>query len=205
MEATRSLAVVAAATLLIAGLAGCSTATKVTAGSTQPVTPTTEASQSVPATTPSAATTPASASSTPTAKKPASSAATAEQSSNDNGKHFGYVQKVFTSGGDIRITIDYALFLTGKAAQQAAKAHHAVVENDYYVVNDNPMLRTFRLGSSATIGYQETGGSSSLTWISPNAFEAKWAAPAGTAVRYNGYWIWLDKGVVTKMSEQFVP
>jgi hypothetical protein len=200
MRAIRSLASVAAATLLLLGIAGCSPTPKVITQPTQPATSTTEASQSITATTP-----PATSSTAQTAAKSASPVKTEEQSANDNGKHFGYVKKVFTSGGDVQITIDYALFYTGKAAEQVAKAHHDVADNDYYIVNDNPLLRTFRVGSSATIGYEQSADNSDLTWISPEAFKALWVAPGGTGVRANGYWIWLDKAIVTKMAEQFVP
>ena len=42
------------------------------------------------------------------------------------------------------MTFDLAYFLTGDAANQAAAEHgdETPVPNDYYIVNDNPSLRT---------------------------------------------------------------
>jgi hypothetical protein len=54
-------------------------------------------------------------------------------------------------GGAHTMTFDYVQFLTGSAAIHAATAHGDTADNDYYVVNDNPKLRTFPVASSVLI------------------------------------------------------
>jgi hypothetical protein len=54
-------------------------------------------------------------------------------------------------GGASTVTLDYVQFLTGAAADKAAKAHGTTVENDYYIVNDNKKLRVFPVASDVAI------------------------------------------------------
>jgi hypothetical protein len=54
-------------------------------------------------------------------------------------------------GGASTVTLDYVQFLTGAAADKAAKAHGTTVENDYYIVNDNKKLRVFPVASDVSI------------------------------------------------------
>jgi hypothetical protein len=72
----------------------------------------------------------------------------------------GYVRTASTTGGKNYIDIDYVQFLTGQAAIDAAKADGKAekdehgnwyVPNDYYIVNDNPKLRTFEVSPTASI------------------------------------------------------
>jgi hypothetical protein len=51
------------------------------------------------------------------------------------------------------MTFDLAYFLTGDAANQAAAEHgdETPVPNDYYIVNDNPLLRTTPISPSVEI------------------------------------------------------
>jgi len=54
-------------------------------------------------------------------------------------------------GGTHTMTFDYVQFLTGSAAVHAASAHGETADNDFYVVNDNPKLRTFPVASAVLI------------------------------------------------------
>ena len=47
------------------------------------------------------------------------------------------------AAGRTKLTFDRATLLTGAAAASAAKAHGQTVEDDYFIVNDNPLIRTF--------------------------------------------------------------
>lgn len=72
-------------------------------------------------------------------------------------REFAYVVAVDTSDdGDIVVTADYAQFLTGEEAIQAAMEDGFIVEgetvpNDYYIVNENPRLRELELDPDAPI------------------------------------------------------
>ncbi|MEP6477643.1 MAG: hypothetical protein ABJC60_10255, partial [Actinomycetota bacterium] len=61
----------------------------------------------------------------------------------EDGKHFVFV-KTATTGTPGTLRFDLAYLLTGEEANQAAQENgdEVPVPNDYYIVNDNPKLRT---------------------------------------------------------------
>jgi hypothetical protein len=72
-------------------------------------------------------------------------------------REFSYVVAVeMSDDGTMVVTADYAQFLTGDEAIQAAIEDGFIVEgetvpNDYYIVNENPQLRELTLDPSAPI------------------------------------------------------
>lgn len=72
-------------------------------------------------------------------------------------REFAYVVAVEASDdGTVVVTADYAQFLTGDEATQAALEDGFIVEgetvpNDYYIVNENPRLRELALDPDAPI------------------------------------------------------
>lgn len=72
-------------------------------------------------------------------------------------REFAYVVAVEASNaGNVVVTADYAQFLTGEEANQAAIEDGFIVEgetvpNDYYIVNENPQLRELVLDPDAPI------------------------------------------------------
>ena len=72
-------------------------------------------------------------------------------------REFAYVVATETSDdGSVVVTADYAQFLTGDEAIQAAIEDGFIVEgetvpNDYYIVNENPQLRELTLDPNAPI------------------------------------------------------
>ncbi len=71
-------------------------------------------------------------------------------------KACGVIKEVWVDGGVRKIKIDYVDFLTGAAADAAAVAAGEIapgehVDNDYYVSNVNPKLRTFVVSNSVHI------------------------------------------------------
>ncbi len=70
--------------------------------------------------------------------------------------HFGTVTDVAARGSGYELTIDYAFFLGGLEADLAAEAAGDIgpgegVPNDYFIVNDNPRLRTFPLADGVDV------------------------------------------------------
>ena len=108
------------------------------------------------------------------------------------------------------LTFDEVQFLTGQAAIDAAVAHHdndtdangkPFVDNDYYVVNDNPKLRTMLVAGTAQITIDGCNGgcpaqqSASLAQAASNhiGYFKLHVVGHGSAAR------------ITKISQIFVP
>lgn len=83
-----------------------------------------------------------------------------------DGTYFGYVMAIGI--GDRTITIDIAELLTGDAAVKAAiedgalEAGETSIDNDYYVRNKNPKLRTIHVGPTAPVNVLSSSGGSDL-------------------------------------------
>jgi hypothetical protein len=122
-----------------------------------------------------------------------------------------FITKTGTAGGAHTMTFDYVQFLTGSDAIKAATAHGDTVENDYYVVNDNPKLRTFPVASGVTIKLHPGDPSSSRIFTFS---EFKALMGSGTAT-YGGqvydwnsqqtYYINVNNGKVTRVENVWVP
>jgi hypothetical protein len=157
---------------------------------------------------------------TPSASVPATAAAKPSGAGGSGGKpkpapmtvrQYAFVKKLTVTGGSYSMVADYAEFLTGKAAASAAKARgdESPPPNDYYIVNDNPKLRTLpvRPGAKITLfekpeGSHVAGGYtvSLATWkadLSPSA--------PNVSIRTNGYWLTIVDGTVTAAEEVWVP
>jgi len=71
------------------------------------------------------------------------------------GRHFVMAEEVTGSGNDRALVLDLAYFLTGDDANEAAAEHgeETPTPNGYFIVNDNPKLRTVALSPAATVMY----------------------------------------------------
>ena len=129
----------------------------------------------------------------------------------EDGRHFGYIGSIDLPSGSL--VFDLAYFLTGDEANEAAteRGDEVPVPNDYYIVNDNPRLRTLILAPDAAIRVIDWGNNCCDPVegdIVPfaEAFETKrhaWDA------MYQGaespYWVTVDGGVVVGIEEQYLP
>jgi hypothetical protein len=115
-----------------------------------------------------------------------------------DGRHFGY-WSTFEIGDTIAFgEFDLAYFLTGKEAEKAAAAHGDEVNNDYYIVNDNPKLRTMIVdGHAAVLVLASEGG--------PDQKSSNVADFAVDRHKHSGFWITIAGGKVTKIEEQYLP
>ena len=133
-------------------------------------------------------------------------------------KAMGYIDKVYVKDGRRYISIDYAEYLTGAAADAAAVAAGEIkpgehVEDDYWIQNDNPQKRVFEVSDSVAI--------TTSTWISTYPwneimdhpatwaqFKSFWSAtPPADAIHLHRspWWIERDGPLVVKIDEQFQP
>jgi len=64
-------------------------------------------------------------------------------------------KEVVDQGGGSALVLDLAYFLTGDEANEAAAEDDVdtPVPNGYYIVNDNPKLRTVPIADDATVRY----------------------------------------------------
>jgi hypothetical protein len=116
----------------------------------------------------------------------------------EDGRHFGY-WSTFEIGDTIAFgEFDLAYFLTGDEAQQAAAKKGETVEDDYYIVNDNPKLRTLIVDGHADVQVLASEGSSDL--VASNVADF-----AVDRHKSSGFWLTIAGGKVTKIEEQFVP
>jgi hypothetical protein len=126
--------------------------------------------------------------------------------SNGHIKAMGYVKRVWVDGTGRHLEIDYAEMLTGAAADAAAVAAGVIksgehMDNDYYISNVNPLLRTFSVSPSVDI--QDT--QASITW---DTFMGYWTgAPSSDAAlkREAPWWIERAGDVVVHIKQQFIP
>ncbi len=116
----------------------------------------------------------------------------------EDGRHFGYWD-TFDIGDTVAFgEFDLAYFLTGAEAEAAAAERGDTVENDYYIVNENPKLRTLiAQGDTAVTVLVSQGG--------PDTTTTNVADFAVDRHEGSGFWVTIEDGIVTEIEEQFVP
>lgn len=131
----------------------------------------------------------------------------------EDGRHFGFIQTLDETG---LLSFDLAYFLTGDEATQAAIEHgdEAPPPNDYYIVNDNPRLRTLTLVPDVSIVLLDWNRCCDHT-ISPDLSTFSRVISAGEDLveidgqtyygRLSPYWITVRGGMVTMIEEQYLP
>jgi hypothetical protein len=110
------------------------------------------------------------------------------------------------------MTCDYVQFLTGSAAEKAAKKHGDTVENDYYVVNDNSLKRTIPVAAGVTIVLHPGDGPQFKRVFTLAQFED---LMDNTSATYGGrtymwsnetiYYINVKNNKITRIENQWVP
>ncbi|QNH63505.1 hypothetical protein [Hymenobacter sediminicola] len=132
----------------------------------------------------------------------------------ETGRSHGYIRRFYQQGGQYFVDVDYIQFLSGEAAVAAArrKGDAAVdvvngdtvysVFNDYYIVNDNPQVRALRLDDEAKFTFWRTGENGLERYP---ATPAKVQANVPKVLTLSPFIIETRQGVVTSLSEQYVP
>ena len=131
----------------------------------------------------------------------------------EDGRRFGYVRAVDADAGTIEF--DLAYWLSGKEADRAyqeATGNTGHVPNDYFVVNDNPMLRTLALAPDLRLRLLDWNHCCETFFDGDLALFGQ-AVGQQTDVTdgdliYRGqsqWWITVEDGVVTEIEEQYSP
>lgn len=126
----------------------------------------------------------------------------------EDGRHFVFVKKLHGTPPDATMTFDLAYLLTGDAANQAAAEHgdETPVPNDYYIVNDNPRLRTMPVSPTVSIQAVDWSSCCEPTSVPYTDWASSLSHPTdallGTQVPY---WITVTGGEIVTIEEQYLP
>ncbi len=143
----------------------------------------------------------------PPAEEPESETPTTDAT--ESGRQFCYVTNIETTAEDTFITVDYAQFLMGDeaAATAAARGDESPPPNDYYIVNDNPRLRTFPVQAGSMVQVHQGDPNLEAYTITLGQWQDRFIgmSPGMEVVRHVPYWITLEDGVVVAIEEQYLP
>jgi hypothetical protein len=131
----------------------------------------------------------------------------------DAARQFAFVD---TFSGEL--VADYAEFLSGEAANEAAREAGEIgegetVPNDYFISNVNPMLRGLAVAEDALVyllGFDEEGGIEP-TLVDRDTFEAMFAGDFDPAEWYGGdpralpFWLTIDGDTIVQIEQQYLP
>ena len=117
---------------------------------------------------------------------------------------FGLVTSVRARGDVIEVDVDRVDMLSGAEAAAAAAAAGADVSNDYFLRNDNPAVRTYRVSPIAVVW-----GNSAMLHKEPGAqltTLARWEQFVATpAAKDTLFHFEINDGAVTGIEEQYRP
>jgi hypothetical protein len=108
-----------------------------------------------------------------------------------------YASSLTADLGAGTVTFDLACYYVGAAAEAEAASRGDEVDDDHYVVDDNPTLRTVPVGAGATASCVELGAGVSDVACEPSDIpdpETPWAV-----------WLRVVGGEVDRLVEQYAP
>jgi hypothetical protein len=149
---------------------------------------------------------------TPLASSTTTPAPTVDPDTLPEGLSFVYAKAVDDAATPVTFTFDLAEFLTDQAAADAAAAHgdESPPPNGYYIVNDNPRLRTMPMSTTVQIRYFPSSGSACCK-LQPGTVDGLAAAVNGTAMTDYpdmSYALWrvvVQDGVIVRINQQYLP
>jgi hypothetical protein len=127
---------------------------------------------------------------------------------------FGHIKSIKAVGGAYELKLDPAYWLEGLTAQRAAKEAGQEVDNDYYILDPDHRLLTYRLPTSAaaTVLTNSSGGiKSTRVPIAELAQIVKGRNPAHRPLLENGsqrtlgYWVKTRIDTVKALDEEYQP
>jgi len=139
----------------------------------------------------------------------ASSGAPSASAALADGRHAAYLTNLNVEKKTL--AFDKIDFLTGEAAtKEYIKQNPGQTEgpdNDYLIINNNPLLRTLPIADSATILIVDmTGGGVAAKKTTLAALPAYFAPEKGGKILWHDpFWLTVKAGQITKIEEQFLP
>ena len=129
----------------------------------------------------------------------------------DKGNNYCYIKKIYDKNGDTYLEVDFIQFLRGDEAVKVAKREGEApydinengdtiyfVYNDYYISNQNPKLRTFKLSPDVKIDLLNFG-------INEEIKDNELASLKNKELEYSPMIIISESGIVNKIVEQYIP
>jgi len=126
----------------------------------------------------------------------------------EDGHHFVYVKSMSMTSNGPRVRFDLAYFLTGARAEKAAADHGDEVLDGYYIVNDNPRLRTLPLADEVDVEYIPESQCCELQpwkiddWLDAIGLSTNPSDYPGTNVPW---WFTVEAGEITRIEQQYLP
>ena len=123
--------------------------------------------------------------------------------SEKNGKYLGYIKSISSLGGNYSLKIDYIQMTDCRGVPEEPES----CNNGFQIINNNPLIRTFQISNTADISTitkpSGDGLYPSLQPISINLFQALFQ-PNTMWVKLP-FWVILKNGLITEISEQYIP
>lgn len=130
-------------------------------------------------------------------------------------KNMGYIKKVYAKGRKNYLDIDYIQWLYGQEAEKAMreegkcpKTGECIVLNDYYISNQNPLIRTLEIAPEVEIKMQ-TFNSENEGLVAGRAISLETLKSALNSdkqhYQYVPFILELSNQQVTKITEQYIP
>ncbi len=120
--------------------------------------------------------------------------------------HLGFVRKgdVTGSGATAQLTIDYVELYTGVAAVTAGAQDGVTVDTDYYIRDNNPLLRTFSIDPACAIRLLDPSGGAEASVVTDVAGLAAFLATV-TDAQGALFEIALSGTTVTQILQYYMP
>jgi hypothetical protein len=116
---------------------------------------------------------------------------------------FGVLVAVRETPQGLEVDVNRVDMLGGQEAEEAAAARGMDVSNDYFLVDDNPMLRTYRISPDVEVwGDISFGREPGLVRITVEDLRAHVEDPPWTGVLFH---LDVEKGLVVGIEEQYRP
>ncbi|MCW2607817.1 MAG: hypothetical protein JWO60_2510, partial [Frankiales bacterium] len=116
---------------------------------------------------------------------------------------FGRVTAVREADGGLEVDVDRVDMLDGQAAAEAAAAHGDPLDTDYYLVDDNPTTRTYRVPAGAVV-WGSIGLSRQVEPV--RVSQQRWREFVQTDLgRRTLFHLDVEDGAVVGIEEQYLP
>jgi hypothetical protein len=126
----------------------------------------------------------------------------------EDGRHFVYVESASRlENGRTSVRFDLAYFYQGERAEREAAERGDEVVSGYYIVNDNPRLRTLFLADEVEVEYIPATQCCELqpgdidAWVEA-VLETNPTDYAGTNAPW---WFTVEGGEITRIEQQYLP
>jgi hypothetical protein len=134
-------------------------------------------------------------------------------------KNMGYIKKVYVKNGKNYLDTDYIQWLTGTEAEKALredgqcpKTGECIVYDDYYIRNQNPLVRTFEIAPDAaiimqTLDSETTGDVNQNKKITIDQLKNIFAPGSSHKDRYQltPFIVEISNKQIVKINEQYIP